>query len=89
MWTYERTGEGGATPYRAFVSIPGHLYENFNRPNYRAMILRGIAWAGKRSNVDALLQPKTSSVTAFATSRADRRIPTRPPRQSKCIPSSI
>ena len=24
------------TPYRAFVSIPGHLYENFNRPNYRA-----------------------------------------------------
>ena len=57
MWTYERTAEGGATPYRAFVSIPGHLYENFNRPNYRALLLRGIAWAGKRSNVDALLRP--------------------------------
>jgi len=55
MWTYERTAEGGRTPYRAFVSIPGHLYENFNRPNYRAILLRGIAWAGRRPNVDALL----------------------------------
>jgi hypothetical protein len=26
MWTYERTAEGGAQPYRAVVSIPGHLY---------------------------------------------------------------
>ena len=23
MWTYERTAEGGTTPYRAFVTIPG------------------------------------------------------------------
>jgi putative membrane-bound dehydrogenase-like protein len=56
MWTYERTADGGTTPYRAFVSIPGHLYENFNRPNYRALILRGIAWAGKRPNADVLLK---------------------------------
>lgn len=55
MWTYERTADGGKAPYRAFVSIPGHLYENFNRPNYRGILLRGIAWAGKRDNVDALL----------------------------------
>ena len=55
MWTYERTVDGGQTPYRAFVSIPGHLYENFNRPNYRAILLRGIAWAGKRANADELL----------------------------------
>ncbi len=55
MWTYERTIDGGATPYRSFVSIPGHLYENFNRPNYRAILLRGIAWAGKRGDVDQLL----------------------------------
>ena len=47
MWTYERTVDGGRVPYRAFVSIPGHLYENFNRPNYRAILLRGIAWAGQ------------------------------------------
>ncbi len=55
MWTYERTASGGSAPYRAFVSIPGHLYVNFNRPNYRAILLRGIAWAGKRANVDELL----------------------------------
>ncbi|HUR57728.1 MAG TPA: PVC-type heme-binding CxxCH protein, partial [Opitutaceae bacterium] len=54
MWTYERSISGAAKPYRAFVSIPGHLYENFNRPNYRALLLRGIAWAGQRANVDEL-----------------------------------
>jgi uncharacterized protein len=54
IWTYEKTA--GTAPYRAFVSIPGHLYENFNRPNYRALLLRGIAWAGKRTNVDELLR---------------------------------
>jgi len=51
MWTYERTIEGGE-PYRAFVSIPGHLYTNFSRLNYRAVLLRGIAWVGHRQNVD-------------------------------------
>ena len=56
MWTYEKTAEGGRAPYRAFVSIPGHLYENFNRANYRTILLRGIAWAGKRSNVDELVK---------------------------------
>src|SRR5918999_1637764 len=56
MWTYERTAEGGKAPYRAFVSIPGHLYENFNRTNYRSILLRGIAWAGKRAKVDELLK---------------------------------
>jgi type 1 glutamine amidotransferase len=56
MWTFERTAEGGRAPYRAFVSIPGHLYENFNRPNYRAILLRGLAWAGKRANPDELLK---------------------------------
>src|SRR3954466_14088547 len=54
IWTYERTVVGGAKPYRAFVSIPGHYYENFNRPNYRAILLRGIAWAGGRANADEL-----------------------------------
>ena len=58
IWTYERTIEGGRAPYRSFVSIPGHLYENFNRVNYRALLLRGIAWAGKRANVDELLKPE-------------------------------
>jgi putative membrane-bound dehydrogenase-like protein len=56
MWTYEKTASGGSTPYRAFVSIPGHLYENFNRPNYRTILLRGIAWAAGRGNVDELVK---------------------------------
>ncbi|PYJ03108.1 MAG: hypothetical protein DME25_13420, partial [Verrucomicrobia bacterium] len=47
MWTYEHTLPGGQ-PYRAFVSIPGHNYKTFNLPHFRALLLRGIAWAGKR-----------------------------------------
>jgi len=47
MWTYERDG------YRAFVCIPGHHFRSFSLPHFRAVILRGIAWAGKR-NVDSL-----------------------------------
>ncbi len=54
MWTYERTIAGAAKPYRAFVSLPGHRYENFSRPNYRAILLRGIAWAGQRANANEL-----------------------------------
>ena len=48
VWTYEKDS------YRSFVSIPGHYYANFSRPNFRALLLRGIAWAGKRENVDEL-----------------------------------
>jgi putative membrane-bound dehydrogenase-like protein len=57
MWMYERTVAGAAKPYRAFVSIPGHFYANFNRANYRAILLRAIAWAGQRANVDQLCRP--------------------------------
>ena len=52
IWTYEQTWEGGTTPYRAFVSLPGHEYASFQTPHYRAILLRGIAWAGKRENAD-------------------------------------
>jgi putative membrane-bound dehydrogenase-like protein len=58
LWTYEKTWEGGSAPYRAFVSIPGHNYAVFNTPHYRALLLRGIAWAGKRANVDELCKPE-------------------------------
>jgi len=51
VWTYSKD------TYRAFVCIPGHNYSNFSRPNFRALLLRGIAWAGKRSNVDELCKP--------------------------------
>ena len=52
IWTYTKTWDGGSAPYRAFVSIPGHEYDVFNSPTYRAILLRGIAWTGKRTDVD-------------------------------------
>jgi putative membrane-bound dehydrogenase-like protein len=48
MWTYEKDN------YRSFVSILGHNYKTFELPQVRAVMLRGIAWAGKRANVDEL-----------------------------------
>lgn len=51
VWTYEKEN------YRAFTCIPGHWYKNFSHNGLRSMILRGIAWAGKRPNVDELCKP--------------------------------
>lgn len=47
MWVYEHAQAGGK-PYRAFVSMQAHYYRNFSQPTYQEMLLRGIAWAGKR-----------------------------------------
>ncbi len=65
MWTYERKAEGATQPYRAFVSIPGHLWGTFEKPNYRAILLRGIAWAGKRTNVDEFTTPEEISTLRY------------------------
>jgi putative membrane-bound dehydrogenase-like protein len=51
VWTYEKE------KYRAFTCIPGHWYKNFSHNALRTMILRGIAWAGKRENIDELCKP--------------------------------
>jgi type 1 glutamine amidotransferase len=53
IWTYERTMPGGE-PYRAFVWMQGHNYENFANPQVQPMLLRGIAWAAKKP-VDSLM----------------------------------
>jgi type 1 glutamine amidotransferase len=58
VWVYETTVEGGK-PYRSFVSMQGHHYKTFSVPVHQRLILRGIAWAGKR-DVNQLL-PKTTS----------------------------
>jgi type 1 glutamine amidotransferase len=47
LWTYERTLPGGR-PYRAFVTLQGHRYSNFEHSDYQKILLRGIAWAGRR-----------------------------------------
>lgn len=51
MWTYTKDD------YRAFVCIPGHYYRNFSHNSLRTTLLRGIAWAGKRANLDELCKP--------------------------------
>ena len=55
IWTYERNlvPGPGSQPFRAFVWMQGHNYANFQKPDIQAMLLRGIAWAGKYP-VDAL-----------------------------------
>jgi type 1 glutamine amidotransferase len=56
IWTYEHTLPGGQ-PARAFVWMQGHTYANYANPQIQAMLLRGIAWAGKRP-VDELVNYK-------------------------------
>lgn len=51
MWSLE---EGKA---RTFSSIPGHWHVTFSIPQYRAVLLRGIAWAGHRK-ADLLTTPE-------------------------------
>lgn len=65
LWTYEKTLGNGAKPYRAFVSIPGHEYESFNQRHYRAILLRGIAWAGKRANADEFCKAEELAALRF------------------------
>ena len=56
IWTYERALFPGPSsePYRSFVWMQGHNYANFANPQIQTMLLRAIAWAGKRP-VDALM----------------------------------
>ncbi|MFT5906305.1 MAG: type 1 glutamine amidotransferase [Cryomorphaceae bacterium] len=42
---------------RTFTSIPGHWYPSFSIPQFRAILLRGIAWTGHRK-VDLLTTPE-------------------------------
>ena len=56
MWTYEKSlaPAPSGSPYRAFVWMQGHNYANFALPNVQGMMLRAIAWAGKRP-IDTLM----------------------------------
>jgi putative membrane-bound dehydrogenase-like protein len=58
MWVYERDG------YRAFVSLQGHRHATFSLPHFRALLLRGIAWAGRRP-VDLLVRPEELSALRY------------------------
>jgi len=54
IWTYEIANR------RAFACIPGHRYESFSHTTLQTILLRGIAWAGKLDDTDALLTEKES-----------------------------
>jgi type 1 glutamine amidotransferase len=54
IWTYENTLAGGSQPYRAFVWMQGHNYNNFTDAKIEPMLLKGIAWAAKKP-YDALM----------------------------------
>jgi type 1 glutamine amidotransferase len=67
MWTYERTIDGG-TPYRAFVSLLGHHFTTFADSHVRGILLRGIAWAGRR-RVDLLTTPAEETALGSPAAR--------------------
>lgn len=60
MWTYEKDD------YRAFVSIQGHYRKSFEHDAWRTLLLRGIAWAGKR-DVELLTTAADRASLAYPT----------------------
>lgn len=59
IWTYEKG------PARSFVSLPGHYEKTFALPQYRTLLLRGIAWAGKRGNINEFCSAKELASLRF------------------------
>src|SRR5262249_46391459 len=57
-WTFEKDR------YRAFVAIQGHEWSSFSHPAWRAFLLRGIAWAGRR-DADALVSKEELAALAY------------------------
>ena len=56
--------------YRAFTSIPGLRLTTFSVPAYRALLLRGIAWAGRREQVAEFCTPdETAALQGRGTAR--------------------
>ncbi|MEO7154082.1 MAG: PVC-type heme-binding CxxCH protein [Planctomycetota bacterium] len=60
MWTYEKE------KYRAFVAIQGHYRKSFEHDAWRTLLLRGIAWSGKR-DVDLLTSAEDRASLAYPT----------------------
>ncbi|TXT48382.1 MAG: membrane-bound dehydrogenase [Limisphaerales bacterium] len=78
MWTFENQRDGGK-PYRAFTSLLGHKNATFNHLAYRAVLLRGIAWAGNRTNLDEFAKPNELAALRYpegGTPRPDQIPPT-------------
>jgi type 1 glutamine amidotransferase len=67
IWTYEHTLPGGQAA-RAFVWMQGHYYTNFANYQIQQMLLRGIAWAGRRP-VDELVNYVPPATPALGLQR--------------------
>jgi type 1 glutamine amidotransferase len=52
MWTYEHTAPGGTAPARAFVWMQGHMVDSLQDPAIQKVLMRGIAWAGKKPTTE-------------------------------------
>lgn len=50
--------------YRSFVTIQGHEWTSFSHPAWRALLLRGIAWAGKR-DIDLLVSAEEKAAVRY------------------------
>ncbi len=55
LWAYENTLSGGQ-PHRAFVALQG-APATLQHVSFRTFLLRGLAWAAHRDNLDALCTP--------------------------------
>lgn len=77
VWTYEHTVAGGQ-PARAFVWNQGHTKESFALPAIQKMVLRGIAWAGKKP-VDELVNYQQPAAPARGGPPGAPGAPARPP----------
>ncbi len=93
IWTYEKTWEGGSQPYRSIVSLPGHEYASFQTPHYKAILMRAIAWAGKRDNIDEFAKPEELASLMYpeggptAPSKAAEKLGVHPDFEAKLVAS--
>jgi len=55
MWAYEAPAAGDKKSHRAFAILQGSE-TTLQHASYKSFVLRGIAWAGGRENVDSLLK---------------------------------
>jgi type 1 glutamine amidotransferase len=70
IWTAERTLAGGQ-PFRSFVYMLGHRFDNWSKPEVQTLMLRGIAWAGRRP-VDLLTNPPSPAERGGGRGRGGR-----------------
>ena len=93
IWTYEHSLPGGQ-PARAFVWMQGHTYADFANYQIQRMLLRGIAWAGKKpvdELVDYVAPPRPAGRgRAWRQGAVERAADHRGPNSRRaCLPRAL